>query len=451
MIRHPSFKSVILIIFQLAAFAGYAWLRLDNASHVKEPRTFGDTSEYIRVAGLPVASRQFWTDLRPPVTPLLWKFVGVQPEKIFQLQLYFSIFCWAVLAFAFACTLHSYTLKAFAYTIVLAFSLSRDIFMWDPFLGSESVAFSFTALFLSAVLWLLMKWDWWKFGLLILAGLFLVLTRDTYAYLLLMAALIIAPLFWSTRYRWGVLGLSGAFLVLYLLSTSLATAGMRPFRSILMITSLRIYPSEEYTEYFRQHGMPVDDRLVAISRDPINDDKFYINKALLFNEDQQVYREWVLGSGRGEYLKYLWFYKADTLQKVLLETPQDSFYPDVYYYTATGYRPIIKDPRLTELLYPTRFGLVFFFAANLIAAFAAAFAWIEKRHLWLLPLLMILLSYPQAVLVWAADANDIARHSVAHNVLLRLGVWMLAFLIADSMIADFLPGLPFFKRARPSV
>ncbi len=443
--RNHLLKNTALVVIQLAAFAFYAWLRIDNAQIVHEARSFGDLLDYEYIASLPVFSREFWAESKPPLTSLLWKLADLQTDKIFTAQLYISIICWGVPAFMAAAVIRSFIVKPFAFAIVLAFSLSRDIFMWDPFLGSESLALSFTALFLACALWLLQEWKWYKAALLLLTSFLMVFTRDTYAYLLLMIAAVILPLFWFTKYRRGVAVISAVFVLIYLVSSSLATAGLRPFRAILMITSLRIYPSEEYTEYFRQHGMPVDDDLVALSRST-PEDKFIVNKALYFNDDQEAYRQWVLEHGRREYAKFLWFYKSDTLQNVFLETPGQSFYPDVFYYTATGYHPIITDTRISEILYPTRFGLLFFFAANLIAAFLLPLAWRDRKALWLAPLLMILLTYPQAVLVWAGDANDIARHSIPHNVLLRLGVWMLIFFIADSLLADVLPKLTFFNR-----
>ncbi len=444
-------KSSVLPILQLTVFVYYAWLRTDNAQDVHEPRSFGDTADYLHNAGLPVFSREFWTGARPPVTAFFWKLVNAEPEKIFDLQLYFSILGWGILAFFVAYALKSYLLKPFAFMIVLAFSLSRDIFMWDPFLGSESIAFSLTALFLASSIWLLMEWKAYKAALLIFTALLIVLTRDTYAYLLVMLAPILLAVFWSGKHRWNAAGISFAFILSFAISSELAVVGLRPLRAILMNTSLRIYPSETYTEYFRHHGMPVDDRLVEMARNIEPGKKFAVNIALTFDEDQQDFRQWALEAGRSEYLKFLWFYKADTFQKVFTETIGPSFYPDVYYYTATGYKPIIKDVRLGELLYPTRFGLVFFLLANLIAAFLIPIAWRDQRVLWLAPLLMILLTYPQAVLVWAADVNDVARHSVAHNVLLRLGLWMLIFFVLDSLLADFAPRFAFFKRKVPGV
>ena len=438
--------NIFLIIFQLTAFAYYAWLRIDNANIIHEPRSFGDTNDYFHNASLPVFSREFWMDARPPVTALFWKLVNSDPEKIFDLQLYFSILSWGILAVTVASAVKSSLLKPFAFAVVLAFTLNRDIYMWDPFLGSESIGLSLTALFLASSIWLLMEWNLKKAALVIFAALLIVFTRDTYAYLLLMIASVSFIVFWFSKHRWHVAGLSFAFVLIFLLSSKLADEGLRPFRAILMNTALRVYPSEEYTEYFSHHGMPIDERLVQIARNPEPGKKFTVNIAFTFDEDQEDFRQWALGPGRAEYIKFLWFYKASTFQNVFTETPGQSFYPDVYYYTATGYRPIIKDARIAELLYPTRFGLVFFFAANLFAAFIAALAWRDRKALWLAPLLMILFAYPQSILVWAADANDISRHSIAFNVLLRLGVWLLIFFIGDSLLADFSSKFKFFKR-----
>ena len=144
--------------------------------------------------------------------------------------------------------------------------------------------------------------------------------------------------------------------------------------------------------------------------------------------------------GARSYVEFLWFFKQDTLQRVFIEDQgRNAFYPDVYYYTATGYRPILRDPRLEELLYPTRFGLVFLFLANVAAALAFGFSFVLKKPLWLVPISLILAAYPQAVLVWIGDVNDIPRHSVGHNILLRLGFWMLVLFVLDTVMQSLKP------------
>ncbi|MBM3126617.1 MAG: hypothetical protein FJZ87_16355 [Chloroflexi bacterium] len=420
-----------LLVFEAVFLIYYSWLRIDNAGRVKEVRTFGDTGDYFDNAALPILSVEFWTDLRPPGTALFWKIVDSDPAGIFHLHLGFSILCWGILAFSVSKSLNAFLLKPLGFLTVLGFSLSRDIFMWDPFLGSESIAFSLMALFLALVLWALDEWKTYKVALVLVIAWLLVLTRDTFAYFLLMTIPVLLGSFWFSTYRRAVLMISLAFVLMFFVSADLAVRGDRTFRALAMNTSRRIYPSDTYTEYFRHHGMPVDEQLVLLARDPDPQDKFLVNKALLFDEDQEDFRQWARKSGRREYIKFLWFFKADTLQKVFNETAGQSFSPDVYYYTATGYRPILKDSRLAELLYPVRFGLVYFFGANVLAAFFIPIGWRLRKTLWIAPLSMILLTYPQAVLVWAADVNDIARHSLAHNILLRLGLWLLVFLVLD--------------------
>ena len=78
-----------------------------------------------------------------------------------------------------------------------------------------------------------------------------------------------------------------------------------------------------------------------------------------------------------------------------------------------------------------KFGLLLFLIANLAAAVFSVIAFYEKKLIWVLPLALILLTYPQALLVWNADANDMARHALYHNILLRLGVWILTLFVLD--------------------
>src|SRR5688572_13186920 len=116
----------MLLVLQIAAIFYYSYLRIHNAQDVREPRTFGDTGDYFHNAGLPMFTREFWIDARPPITALFWKLVNSDPARIFEMQLYFSIFCWGILAFVVARSIRSYLLKPLAFMVVLAFSLSRD-------------------------------------------------------------------------------------------------------------------------------------------------------------------------------------------------------------------------------------------------------------------------------------------------------------------------------------
>lgn len=425
-------KSFLLAIFMIVSFTYYIWLRIQQSSRIHFPRSFGDTPDYFRVASEPLLSSSFWIADRAPLTPLFFKILHKDPALIFRAQVWFSIVAWIILALSMMFVLRIFTLKLIAFAMVLGFSLTDNIIMWDPLVLSDSLSLSLLALFLAACLWLIRDWKWYKVVTLALLGSLLVLTRDSYAYLLLLAGLVLLVLTLVTAHRGRVVLVSSLFLFIFVVSSVLATAGNRWYVPFLMTLGLRILPNSEYVDYFVERGMPLSEALMERAGKPIHADDL----AILNDPRLEDFRSWVKTNGRSEYINFMWHFKADTFQNPLKRS-EVIFNPDVYYYTATGFRPIIKNERLGELLYPTRFGLLTVLFANFLAA-ALLFPALQHRQLlWVLPLMLILFSYPQAVLVWNADANDIARHSLYHNVELRLGLWMLIILVFDFLFSNF--------------
>lgn len=137
--------------------------------------------------------------------------------------------------------------------------------MWDAFLGSESIALSLTALFLANAGWLLMGWRTYKITALIVLSVLMVFTPDTYAYFFLTSALVILSVFWFSSYQMKVAGVSFAFLIIFVISSQLAVLGLRPYRAVLMNTSLRIMTAGQ---------------------------KFDVNKAFMFDGEQAGFRKW---------------------------------------------------------------------------------------------------------------------------------------------------------------
>jgi hypothetical protein len=345
-------------------------------------------------------------------------------------QLWFSIFAWGLLAFMVALVIRLPFIKFITFLVVLGFSLNQNIIMWDPLILSDSLSLSLLALFLSLALWLLVEWKWYKAIMLVSAAVLLAFVRDTYAYWLLLIGIALLVLLFFIHQPRRVLLVSGMFILLFLANNALASAGYRWYVPFLMTVGLRILPNPEYVAYFEDRGMPINDALLERSGKAMHAEE----RAMMFDPRLDEFRRWAKEEGRREYIHFLWFYKAEVLQAPLRNL-ELMFNPYVYPYTATGYRPILKNARLNELLYPSRFGVVTFFLANLFAAVLVIPAFQYRQMLWTVPLLLILFSYPQAVLIWSADANDIARHSLYHNVELRLGLWMLLFFVVDFLIS----------------
>ena len=256
------------------------------------------------------------------------------------------------------------------------------------------------------------------------------MTRDAFAYFILfsgLAALVLIP---ATKQYKRVIIISASFILIFLGSNFLATTSLRWYPSLLNVIGIRVLPNPQYVEYFAQRGMPLSESLIDRSG------KFhhYNYEELDNNPELREFSSWVKKNGRNEYLRFLWFYKADATQNIFIDKDH-LLSPDLYYYTATGFRTIINDPRIDELLYPNRYSLVLFLIGNMMATSFGVWALYERKLIWFLPILLILLTYPQIILVWNADTYEIGRHSIHHNIQLRLGV-ILTILFALDFVID---------------
>jgi hypothetical protein len=414
----------------LAAFALYAWIRVENSHFIREPRAgFGDTREYFLVASQSVFSESFWIAVRPPLIPLVYKILWNDLEKIFIFQLWFSILSWGILGLAFQRSINNWLVRIFSFYLILAFSLSEEIIMWDSLMLSESIAISITILFIASVVNLLNEWSLSKAILTIVLAFILVMTRDAFAYYILFISVVILVLGPVTgRYK-RTFAISAAFVMIFFLSNFFVTTSLRWYPSFLNTMGYRIFPDADYIAYFQQRGMPVDDSLLERSGKLQHED----GAAIVTEPEFATFRTWVKDKGRREYLRFLWFYKADTLQNVFFES-KSLLFPDLRYYTSTGFRPIVKHPAIDELLYPNRFVLIMFFAGNLLASGMTVWAYYEKKLIWVVPITLVLLTYPQIVLIWNADAYEVGRHSIHHNIQLRLGIYLLIIYILDFVV-----------------
>lgn len=420
----------LLYLVMLVIFLLYAWIRVENSKFIREPRVgFGDTHEFLEASAVPVFSESFWISIRPPVVPLMYKLVGGDIQKIFQFQLWFSILGWSFLSFAAASVTRSKLIKIAIFFIVLAFSLSEEIIMWDYIILGDSISISIMALYVASALMLLSKWSRIRFLFLVVAASFFAFVRDDFAYYILMSGIVVLILLVRSKNWKRIILVSIVFVILFLGSNALASKSLRWYRPVLNTISLRILPNPQYLNYFESRGMPVNQALMERSGKHLHAD----NNALVVDSRLVEFRNWVQENGKREYINFLWFFKADAFQNVFGDA-KIIFSPNVYYYTATRFRPIITDARIEELLFPMRFGFLLFFVSNLIATACLVVGLYERKTVWLAPLALILLNYPQAFLVWNADANDMARHALYHNVMLRLGMWLLAFLLIDFVI-----------------
>jgi hypothetical protein len=430
LMRESRIIKFITLFLLFLVFLFYVGLRIENSHKVREPRaSFGDVHEYLEVASEPVISKSFWIAIRPPVVPLVYKITGTDINTISSFQLWFSILAWTFLASVVASTSRSYFVKPVAFGVILGFSLSQKIIMWDYLILSESIAISLMVIFLATSLLLIANWTWLRLVMFGIAGLLFVFTRDVFGYYFLMIGCGLVPFVFFVARKKHLLVVSSYLILLFFISNTLANSSGRWYHSLLNTISIRILPNEQYIGYFEERGMPVNEALLSRSGKHLHAD----SGILMTDAGLQEFRSWVMKHGKQEYVRFLWFYKADALQNIF-EDIQPLFNPNLIYYSATGFAPIIRDLRISELLYPDRFSIFILLIANLLAAAASVVAIYERKSLWLLPLCLIFFTYPQAVFIWNADANEVGRHSLYHNIQWRLGLWLLLLYGLDFVI-----------------
>jgi hypothetical protein len=117
-------------------------------------------------------------------------------------------------------------------------------------------------------------------------------------------------------------------------------------------------------------------------------------------------------------------------------------------YLPPGARPVLPE-RVASALYPDRVTSVFRWlviasAAAVVAALAGG-----ARRTWLVPVGVILLQLPHALLVYHGDTLEVARHAIVMAIMLRLGILMLALLAVGAMLERLgLGGGPARREAR---
>ena len=233
--------------------------------------------------------------------PLFYKLAGNTPHSIALFQVFLAIACWGLLAVFFvARAVQVDVLRPIAFLIVLLFSLSDEIIMWDGFLLSDSIALSLMVLFIASWIWLLESWHWGKALLMLVVAFLWTFSRDTNAWVILMLAaflFVVGGLWRSRRYA----SIGAIFVILFIaneVSRNLREALVRAFPQRGRSKNL---PNSESTTYFARHGMPVTPALLRLSG------QYSWGREHAFSKDQELqeFREWAYDHGKSTHVRFL--------------------------------------------------------------------------------------------------------------------------------------------------
>ncbi len=412
----------------LISLLGYAALRLLNFDALEEVRSFPDTAVYIKLASRSLSDLVFWAGPRPWSTPLVFKMLGNDPPSIGIFQLTFSIVSWGLLALCVARVVQLFWLKPVAFGLVLLFSLSAEIVMWDGVLLPDSISLSLMALLIAGWMWMLESWRWYKAVLVMLIASIWSSTQDTNAWVVLMAAgaLLIGAASGRVKHRYIVI--AAAFAVVFAVNDYAANRAHRWVVAFMNNVGLRVLPFTDRTEYFARAGMPVTPALMERAGK-----KAWTDNWAFFKEPElEGFRQWLYAHGKLTYMRFLLSHPAMTIQEPLRH-PELLLSAEVRNYAPAGFAPVIGGA-LAEIVYAKKWALLCIWAGAVAFGSALGLRLWRYNVLFIIPLALILFAYPHGVLVWHADPNEIDRHAFRAGVHFRLGLWLLVVFAADLIL-----------------
>lgn len=443
-------NNIAMAVFYVTVFAVVFLIRLIQVCSSPGAGEASDSIVFINMASLPWTDAGLWGGLRPPLVALCYKILRMHPPAIAVFQSMFSLLCWGLLSLAVAGSVQTTWLKSLAYTLVMLFGLSTDVITWDFMIMSESVSISLFVLLVALAFWLLQQWHPAKLLALIVTGGLWSFCRETNAWLLLGMAIVIGTIGLFSRKRrtaYFVLALCwGAFFAASTISSKMSAQkftipptptyaalelppqmGQRWILPFLNVLANRILSDPAKVQWFADHGMPVTPDLMRLAGRLGGDDYFAVYRL----DSLEPFRAWLINHGQSCYIKYLicnipatmlapWLNINLLLSSNTGEPAPPEFVP-------------ILPTWLCGFIYPLPAFPFWPWIAGLTALAGLVLAGVDRRRLWWVPLGLLFLSYPHALLVWHGDAMAVGRHALLLQIQLRLAVWIILLFVIDSL------------------
>jgi hypothetical protein len=409
--------------------AAYVLIRLTTA-HWQPVAPCQDTGAYKALASLSLFDGDFYTGDKPFGTALLWKLLREDHVRVVG-QLLLSIASWLVLAATFARVVHRPWLRLGAFGLVLAFSLTAQVTLWDSLLLSESLTLSLFALAVAAWLEVARAPTWRMLGLALALLLALAVTRDSNAFLVAMTVpFLVAWLVVSRRRVLPALAVvaaagicAGGFAV--------ASSAHRSELGLFHVIGVRLKNDSEAVRYFTERDTPGWPELVR-ARKLSDVDRLYTRTPCV--GDCATFRRWLREDGTSTYVSYMLSHPRYTVFKPL-KNVHSWLASDLRYggYITYG-RTALPDP-LPAILWPAHATQLLFWLVLVGGAAILVAVRFGVRRAWAVPAVVTALALPHGMVVWLGEATpDIDRHGLLPSVQARLGLLLLGVLVADALL-----------------
>ncbi|MCW5875906.1 MAG: hypothetical protein KIS85_03400 [Anaerolineales bacterium] len=416
----------------LVVGVAYTLIRIFNCLQLEAPYATLDSRQYIGESSwrAMLSPEVFWQGPRPFVLPLLGTLLKQDATLFAWVQTAVSIAAWLFLAIVFSRKLGSLAAQAIALLGLTAFSMGRNIVVWDWTILAESLSLSLMAILVG--LWLLVveRLTWPRAIGLLLVSFIWAFTRDINAWLLCLLGLLLLAItiLWRPSWKWGVLGvlMLGVFLLNW--SSVNSTAWGRWLLPYMHALTFDVLTNEQATQFYIDNGMPASPRILAWP------ETFPDYGEYLTAEEFEPFRQWLLSGSRTTQIRYLLFNIPESLIQPF--DASGAGFPvrlGLAFSRPFVYEPILPGPVETFFYFNlwNASGILWLFLA------LAVVAWLYYRQLHganLVILVATALSYPYAFLSWHGDGLDKPRHLLPADVLLRLGMLLALLLVLDWLI-----------------
>ena len=147
---------IVLIVISLI----YLFLQFKSYLAVQDAILIGDSWSYLQGASLDISDPDFFSDRRPWAILLFFKLLGSSQPLIEIFQLLISTTAWLFLAWKFIGSIKNDWIKITGFVVILGFSLSPTVQIWNHAVLSESLSISVMILIIALFIGLAQKWKW---------------------------------------------------------------------------------------------------------------------------------------------------------------------------------------------------------------------------------------------------------------------------------------------------
>ncbi len=447
-VNRPAVKIVYPTLLLIIALS-YAVIKFSYISF-DEGRAFNDTAGYINTAVQPMNSLQFWFGERPFTYPLLLKMLAITPDNYYrapqlqsvgQAQIMLSILAWILFAWTLSKLSMRPALKAVIFTLILIFSLSIEVSVWDTLLLSESLSISLMVVIFS--FWILLLRSVAKDRItplqivsmlsIFLLSMLYIFTRDTNLIFLITCAGALCLCSFLFKNRKLVRIFSLTYLVFLLMCVIFQTVSFSNANRWQIFIhdhlALRILRDADASQYFIQEGMPVSSNLFSIAE--MESSQYQV----IFENDAEYapLREWIDCCSLKTYLKYLVSNPVKTISMPFIEYQKLLNGTNIEYrYPRDGVWPVSQTvTRLSIMMYTHNQGVSVLFFLLCIAGII--FLKRKGDPVWIFPAVLILSIVPMMLVVWHAEPMEIERHANQIGIVLRLTGWIGFLVILDEI------------------